>query len=212
MGWQSAACPTWLADTGVALPLILADAVGWAGAGVARAGHAAASLHPQGMAGLGQHGPSDAVTQSHPLKHRKKVEEPGKTQNTSLLPSPYKPESRHPSHHPCHRLKAAPAAPPTPKCSEGAHLQQDGHWQQLLAHVSTFPISHHNRSLDKEGSKQWTHLYAAPQPILHLARAEDSTHMQVFHLQAMQFISNNHCVLQNVQRGNMVQLPSHLRV
>lgn len=36
--------------------------------------------------------------------------------------------------------------------------------------------------------------------------------MQVFHLQAMQFISNNHCVLQNVQRGNMVQLPSHLRV
>jgi len=68
--WQGAAGPTWLADAGVALPLVLADTVGRAGAGVAGARHAAASLHSQGMAGLGQHGPSDAVTQSHTLQRR----------------------------------------------------------------------------------------------------------------------------------------------
>lgn len=69
-GWQGAAGPTWLADTGVALPLVLADTVGWAGTGVAGAWHAAASLYPQGMAGLGQRGPGDAVTQSHTLQCR----------------------------------------------------------------------------------------------------------------------------------------------
>lgn len=69
-GWQGTAGHTWLADAGVALPLILADAVGRAGAGVAGTRHAAASLHPQGMAGLGQRGPGDAVTQSHTLQRR----------------------------------------------------------------------------------------------------------------------------------------------
>lgn len=49
--------------------------------------------------------------------------------------------------------------------------------------------------LEREGSEQWTYLYAAPQPILHLARSQDSPHVQVFHLQAMQFISNNHRIL-----------------
>lgn len=68
--WQGAAVPTWLADTGVALPLILADAVGWAGVGVAGAWYTAASLHPQGMVRLGQHDPGDAVTQSHTLQCR----------------------------------------------------------------------------------------------------------------------------------------------
>lgn len=72
-GWQGAAGPTWLADAGVALPLILADAVGRARAGVTGAWHTAASLHPQGVAGLGQHGPSDAVTQSHTLQCRQQI-------------------------------------------------------------------------------------------------------------------------------------------
>lgn len=49
---------------------------------------------------------------------------------------------------------------------------------------------------EREGLEQWTHLYAAPQPILHFARSQNSSHMQVFDLQAMQFISNNHCILQ----------------
>lgn len=68
----------------------------------------------------------------------------------------------------------------------------------MLAAVArlAFPTLHVTEPLTREGSEQWTHLYAAPQPILHLARAQDSPHMQVFHLQAMQLISHNHCVLQ----------------
>lgn len=50
--------------------------------------------------------------------------------------------------------------------------------------------------MEREGSEQWTHLYTAPQPVLHLARAQNSPHVQVFHLQAMQFISNDHRILQ----------------
>jgi len=59
-----------------------------------------------------------------------------------------------------------------------------------------FPSLHVADPLEREGSEERTHLYAAPQPVLHLARAQDSPHMQMFHLQAMQFISHNHCVLQ----------------
>lgn len=59
-----------------------------------------------------------------------------------------------------------------------------------------FPPFHITDPLEREDSKQWTHLYAAPQPILHLARGQDSSYMQMFHLQAMQFIANNNCILQ----------------
>ena len=59
-----------------------------------------------------------------------------------------------------------------------------------------FPPLHVTDPLEREGSEQWTHLYAAPQPVLHLARAQDSPDVQVFHLQTMQFISDNHCILQ----------------
>lgn len=90
-GWQGSAGPTWQAHARVALPLVLADAVGWAGAGVAGARHAAASLHPQGMAGLGQHGPGDAVTQSHTLQHR------GESHNAPVCLTSTTPGCSHPS-------------------------------------------------------------------------------------------------------------------
>lgn len=164
---KGSAGPTWQAHAGVALPLVLADAVGRAGAGVAGARHAAASLHPQGMAGLGQHGPGDAVTQSHTLRHR------GESHSAPVCLT----------HNP---------------------------WTPLRGFQAAFPPLQLTDPLEREGSEQWTHLYAAPQPVLHLARAQDSPHVQMFHLQAVQFVPDNHRILHGKRdsRGPTATIPA----
>lgn len=52
----------------------------------------------------------------------------------------------------------------------------------------------------KNNYGQWLrYLDAAPYPILHLPRAQDSAHMKVFHLQPMDLIPHYHCALR--ERG-----------
>lgn len=82
-----------------------------------------------------------------------------------------------------------------PRHLRGLNAQRESVTSRMDTARPVFPPLHVTDLLEREGSEQWTHLYAAPQPILHLARAQDSPHVQVFHLQAMQLISNNHRVL-----------------
>lgn len=72
------------------------------------------------------------------------------------------------------------------------------HFHLLGANISSFSPHLHQWTLKIQSIHP--HLYASSYAVLNLSRAQHSSHMQMFHLQAMNLISHYHCSLMGRKR------------